>query len=106
MTYREIKQNPPIIPPRCSTHQVIKGLLVDPDDESRRCICCEHYTKSLDCKRCTECMKTDNLINFEADHFIKDEPWYMILMRKGCPQPIKVEMEGEKQIRVFWKEVK
>ena len=36
-----------------------------------------------------------------SDHFIKDELWYMILMRKGCPQPIKVEMEGEKQTRVF-----
>lgn len=66
------------IPARCSQHQCVKGVAVDFDDKSRRCICCNNYTLSLKSQTCQDCLATQHLDNFVVDRFLKDERWYAI----------------------------
>ena len=76
MDWKKKRLNIGELPPRVSSHQIVKGKTVDPDNKRRRCLYCEYYTKSLETKKCDECLETKHLDNFEIDHFLKeDEKW-------------------------------
>lgn len=53
----------------CALHQVIKGsrayLLDGKSYPLKSCIFCVHYTKSLGCDTCTECLSSYELKNFK-----------------------------------------
>lgn len=68
-------------PPRCGLHQIIRSQGVSLTDPSRCCLWCKHYTKDWDCKRCYECLGTDDMDAFEPDP-IDIEQWQQVFANR------------------------
>lgn len=71
------------VPARCWFEECVKGRAFAYNDKSRGCIYCSHVTLNISCKKCVECLSTENLCNFEIDK------WYELSAEKWHKQNVK-----------------
>ena len=66
-------------PPRCTLHDVIKGMASDISNAKRRCIVCANYHLKLNSDTCSTCLATVHLDQFKVQADVAEAKWYQMM---------------------------